>query len=46
MKQLICPKCGTAFQVDEADYAAILNQVRNSELQRDGTESRRVGQER
>ena len=35
MKQLICPKCGTAFQVDEADYAAILNQVRNSELQRE-----------
>lgn len=35
MKQLICPKCGTAFRVDEADYAAILNQVRNEEFQRE-----------
>lgn len=30
MKELKCPKCGAVFTVDEADYASILNQVRNS----------------
>lgn len=29
MKELKCPKCGAVFSVDEADYASILNQVRN-----------------
>lgn len=33
MKELRCPKCGSVFQVDEADYASILTQVRNSEFQ-------------
>ncbi len=32
MKELTCPKCGSAFTVDEADYAAILNQVKNAEF--------------
>ena len=34
MKDIKCPKCGTVFQVDESDYAAILAQVRNEELDR------------
>ena len=32
MKQLKCPKCGNVFQVDEADYASIVNQVKNAEF--------------
>lgn len=33
MPKLTCPKCGNAFSVDEADYAAILNQVKNAEFE-------------
>ena len=33
MKELKCPRCGNVFSVDEADYALILNQVRNSEFE-------------
>lgn len=29
MKELKCPQCGAVFTVDEADYASILNQVKN-----------------
>ena len=32
MKELRCPKCGNVFTVDEADYAAILSQVKNREF--------------
>ena len=32
MKELKCPKCGSVFTVDEADYAAILSQVKNKEF--------------
>lgn len=32
-RELKCPKCGTTFSVDEADYAAIVSQVKNSEFQ-------------
>ena len=32
MNELICPNCGKPFRVDEADYAAILNQVRGNEF--------------
>ena len=35
MKELKCPKCGSVFTVDEADYASILNQVRNVEFEAD-----------
>ena len=28
-----CPKCGTAITIDEADYAAILSQVRSAEFE-------------
>ena len=33
MKELKCPKCGNIFTVDEADYALLLNQVKNSEFE-------------
>ena len=31
-KELKCPKCGSVFSVDEADYANILSQVKNAEF--------------
>ena len=38
MKEIKCPKCGTAISVNDADFADILNQVRteefNSEVER------------
>ena len=33
MKELKCPKCGNIFTVDEADYAVLLNQVKNAEFE-------------
>ena len=33
MKELKCPKCGNVFTVDEADYASIVNQIKNSEFE-------------
>ena len=33
MKELKCPKCGSVFSVDEADYASILSQVKNQEFE-------------
>ena len=33
MKELKCPKCGNIFQVDEADYASIVSQVKNAEFE-------------
>lgn len=33
MKELKCPKCGGTFTVDEADYALLLNQVKNNEFE-------------
>lgn len=32
MHELICPNCKKPFSVDEADYAAILNQVKGAEF--------------
>jgi hypothetical protein len=32
MQDIICPHCNKAFKVDEAGYADILKQVRNSEF--------------
>ena len=32
-RELKCPKCGTTFSVDEADYAAIVSQVKSIEFQ-------------
>lgn len=33
MKELKCPKCGSTFAVDEADYASIVEQVRTDLFQ-------------
>ena len=33
MKELKCPKCGNVFQVEEADYASIVSQVKNQEFE-------------
>ncbi len=33
MNEIQCPHCGKAFKVDEAGYAAILKQVRDSEFE-------------
>ena len=33
MKELKCPKCGSVFTVDEADYASILQQVKTQEFE-------------
>jgi hypothetical protein len=33
MHEIICPHCGTAFKIDEARYADILKQVRDSEFE-------------
>ena len=35
VNEIKCPHCGQAFTVDEAGYAAILNQVRTSEFDRE-----------
>ena len=32
MKEIKCPKCQSVFQVDEADYASIVSQVKNTEF--------------
>ena len=32
MKELKCPKCGTMFTVDKADFETIVSQVRNQEF--------------
>ena len=42
MKELKCPKCGNIFQVDEADYASIVSQVKNAEF--DAEVSRRLSE--
>lgn len=33
MHEIICPNCGKAFKIDEAGYANILKQVRDSEFE-------------
>ena len=35
MQELVCPSCGKAFKIDEAGYAEIIKQVRNSEFNAD-----------
>ena len=35
MKEIRCPKCHEVFNVDQATYAEILSQVRNSEFEND-----------
>ncbi len=33
MKELRCPNCGTPISISDAEYASIVNQVRNSEFE-------------
>lgn len=33
LHEITCPKCNTAFKIDEAGYADILNQVHNAEFE-------------
>lgn len=35
MSEIVCPNCKKAFKVDEAGYADILRQVRNSEFEKE-----------
>lgn len=35
MHEIKCPKCGEVFQIDEAGYAEILKQVKNSEFDKE-----------
>lgn len=35
MNEIKCPHCGTAFQIDEAGFAAIVKQVRDNEFDRE-----------
>ncbi|MFN8993888.1 MAG: DUF2130 domain-containing protein, partial [Pseudomonadota bacterium] len=34
MHEIICPHCGKAFKIDEAGYADILKQVRDSDFEK------------
>lgn len=34
-QQILCPNCGTSFQIDESQYASIVKQVRDSEFDAD-----------
>ncbi|MDO4271683.1 MAG: DUF2130 domain-containing protein [Candidatus Saccharibacteria bacterium] len=35
MNKITCPKCGTQFEIDEANYANIVKQVRDAEFNHD-----------
>lgn len=35
MEELKCPKCGSVFTVNEADYASIVSQVKTDEFHRE-----------
>lgn len=35
MHDIICPHCGTVFQVDESEYAGLLQQVRDTEFNKE-----------
>lgn len=42
MNTIKCPKCGEVFQIDEAGYAAILQQVRDEEFKKAVAENKRL----
>lgn len=42
MNTIKCPKCGEVFQVDGAGYAAILQQVRDEDFQKQIAERERL----
>lgn len=35
MNKIKCPKCGEVFQIDEANYESIVNQIRNHEFKKE-----------
>ena len=35
MQEIRCPNCGEVFQVDESDYAQIVQQVRDKEFEKE-----------
>ena len=35
MNEIKCPKCGTAFTIDEGNYDSIIKQIRNNEFQKE-----------
>ena len=37
MQEIKCPNCGEVIQVDESDYAQILQQVRDKEFEKELT---------
>ena len=41
MKEIKCPRCGEVFQIDEAGYSAIVQQVRDREFRRQTDEARK-----
>ena len=43
--EIRCPRCGEVFTVDESGYAAILNQVRDQEFQRELAERVRLAEQ-
>ncbi len=45
MHEIICPHCGKAFKIDEAGYADILKQVRNSEFEQQLHERLKLAEE-
>ena len=34
MNKIVCPHCHNTFEIDNQDYAAILNQVRDKEFEK------------
>lgn len=42
MREIKCPKCGEIIQVDESDYAEILNQVKTKEFEKELAEREAV----
>ncbi|WP_418954300.1 DUF2130 domain-containing protein [Tractidigestivibacter sp.] len=46
MAEIKCPNCGKVFQVDEAGYAQILQQVRDAEFKRQLDEQRALMEQR
>ncbi len=45
MNDIICPKCHTAFKVDEAGFAAILKQVRDQQFNAEINERLKLAQQ-
>ena len=42
MKEIKCPKCGEVFKVDESDYNAIVNQIRDDKFKEEVNERLKI----